>query len=118
MTYQVDFPPDLERRLSAKATQTGQGVVDIIQTAVVQFMEEDTDVPSNGSDTWSDAKDARRCDLIDRDIAGTISESERAELMRLEAQANEYFDQIAPPPIKGMQRLHQQLLLNRARRSQ
>ena len=41
----------------------------------------------NGSGDWTDEKDDRRCDLIDRDIAGTLTEEERAELAELKCEA-------------------------------
>jgi hypothetical protein len=70
----------------------------------------------NGGDAgaWSDQKDARRCELIDKDIAGTISDEERTELTVLERQANEYYDAVAPPPMEGARQLHQTLLNRRA----
>jgi hypothetical protein len=110
MTYQVDLPPDVERRLSAKADETGQEIAQVIQAAVVRYVEDvDNGVP-NGDGDWTDDKDARRCELIDKDIAGTITAVEHEELTRLERQANQHFDRIAPPPIDGARRLHQQLL--------
>lgn len=63
---------------------------------------------SNGD--WTEEKNARRCALIDKDIAGTITDEERVELAKLEWQGNEYYDQVAPPPIDGARALHQQLL--------
>lgn len=116
MTYQLTLPPDIERRLSARASESGQDVLQLIQAAVVQFVA-DTPVKSdNGNTEWSSGKDARRCELIDRDISGTISDAERQELAGLELEANAHFDAVAPPPIEGARRIHQQLLSSRARR--
>ena len=114
MKHEVDLPEDVERRLSAKASQTGQDVVHLIRIAVVRFVDEDIRPASNGD--WSDAMQARRSELIDRDIAGTATIAERAELIELDRLANEHFDAIAPPPFEGAQRLHQQLINNRASR--
>lgn len=116
MSYQVTLPPDIERRLSTKASETGQDVVHLIQTAVVQFVEREQVTPHNGDGDWSAEMDVRRCDLIDRDISGTITAAERAELAVLQQRASEHFDRIAPPPIEGARRLHQQLVTSRARR--
>ena len=65
---------------------------------------------------WSDELQARRCEFIDKDIAGTTTVAERAELIELDRLANEHFDTVAPPPFEGAQRLHQQLIHNRASR--
>ena len=112
MKYEVDLPADVDRRLSDKASQTGQDVVHLIRIAVGRFVDEEIRPASNGS--WSDELRTRRSELIDKDIAGTATVEERAEMMELDRLANEHFDMVAPPPIEGARRLHQQLLKNRA----
>jgi hypothetical protein len=59
---------------------------------------------------WSAEKDARRCELIDKKIQRTIDAAEACELGELQSEAMEHFDRIAPPPIEGARRLHEQLL--------
>ena len=59
---------------------------------------------------WTDAKNERRCDLIDKDIEGTILPSERRELEELQQQMLAYRRKMAPLPLKEAQRLHQELL--------
>jgi len=112
MKYEVDLPPDVERRLSDKASQTGQDVVHLIRIAVGRFVDEEIYLPANGA--WSENMDARRSELIDKDIAGMATAAERAELNDLDRRANEHFDRVAPPPIEGARLLHQKLLQNRA----
>lgn len=63
--------------------------------------------------SWSEEGERRRRELIDKDIQGTIATDERLELERLDRLANEYFDEIAPPPMDGARRLHDHLM-NRA----
>jgi len=63
--------------------------------------------------TWTESVNDRRCELIDKDIAQTISVDERVELAVLERQADAYFDKIAPPPMAGVKELHQELLNKR-----
>jgi hypothetical protein len=62
------------------------------------------------SELWTEEKNDRRCELIDKDIEGTISESEELELERLQERFHEYLDTVAPPPMEGARRLHQELL--------
>jgi hypothetical protein len=114
MKYEVELPPDVDRRLSDKASQTGQDVVDLIQVAVGRFVDEEIGHTGNGA--WSDEMQSRRSELIDRDIAGTATAAERAELVELDRLANEHFDKVAPPPLEGARRLHQQLLDDRGLR--
>jgi hypothetical protein len=59
---------------------------------------------------WSDEKNARRIELIDKKIAGTIAPTESVELAMLQRQAEAHFDETAPPPMDGVAELHQQLL--------
>ena len=68
---------------------------------------------SNGNGGWTAEKEGRRRDLIDKDIAGTITVEERAELAALDLQGNQHYDKIAPRPIEGARRLHRQLLNQR-----
>jgi len=71
------------------------------------------DLVGDPNGEWTDEKETRRRDLIDKDIAGTITDDERAELAILDRQGNEHYDRIAPRPIEGVRRLHQELLKNR-----
>jgi hypothetical protein len=63
---------------------------------------------SNGE--WTDEKNRRRVELIDKKIAGTITTLESVELASLQEQAEAHFDQVAPPPMQGVTELHRQLL--------
>jgi hypothetical protein len=113
MKHQVDLPADIEQRLSAKASETNQDIPQLIRLAVARFVDADADAEPNGR--WSENAQQRRLELIDKDIAGTITAAERVELVRLDRLANEHFDRVAPPPTEGARRLHQQLIKNRAR---
>lgn len=66
------------------------------------------DGPNDGD--WSDELNERRFDLIDKDIQGNITTEERFELAELQRKAVAYRDRVAPLPIEGARRLHQQLL--------
>jgi hypothetical protein len=59
---------------------------------------------------WSEEKNARRIALIDKKIQGTLSSDELPEFESLQAQAIAYRDRVAPLPIEGAKRLHQELL--------
>ena len=72
MKYEIDLPADIQHCLSARANETGQDVVHLIQLAVTRFVSEE--VGANGDDSqWTQDKDDRRCELIDREIAGVPS---------------------------------------------
>ena len=59
---------------------------------------------------WTEANNARRCELIDRQIQSTITPEEGAELDRLQRALRSYLDQVAPLDLEGARRLHAKLL--------
>ena len=64
---------------------------------------------------WSEEKNNRRCDLIDRQIEGNLSPEERIELDDLQRQAIAYRDLMVPLPTEGARRLHRELLAKKRR---
>jgi hypothetical protein len=67
-------------------------------------------VRNTSASNWTNEKNHRRCELIDREIAGTISTPEAAELDDLQAQMLTYRQEIAPLPLDDLRRLHHDLL--------
>lgn len=69
---------------------------------------------TNGTPTapadWTDAKNARRCELIDRKYAGTLTPQEGIELAGLQDEMLRYRQHMAPLPLEEARHLHQQLL--------
>jgi hypothetical protein len=59
---------------------------------------------------WTEAKNDRRCDLIDREIAATLTPGEAVELHRLQREMLRYRRRTAPLPLDDARRLHQELL--------
>ena len=66
--------------------------------------------PSNGEEPWTEAKNQRRCDLIDRKYAGSLTPPEAVELAQLQEQMLRHRQRVAPLPLEDARRLHQQLL--------
>jgi predicted transcriptional regulator len=110
----VELPDHIEQRLAEKAAASGEDVGHLIRGAVGRFVEEEVAAAANGE--WSAEAERRRRMLIDRDIAGTITQEEQRELARLDRMANEHFDRVAPPPIEGARRLHAELVRKRGDR--
>jgi hypothetical protein len=59
---------------------------------------------------WSNDKNRRRATLIDKEIAGTLSEDEALELEDLQAQMLAFRRHVAPLPLDDLRALHQELL--------
>jgi hypothetical protein len=59
---------------------------------------------------WTAEKNARRCELIDRELDGIITPSETAELESLQNQMRSYVNRVAPLPLDEVRKLHEELL--------
>ena len=59
---------------------------------------------------WTDAKNDRRCELIDRKYAGTLTPEQTIELHTLQEEMHRFLDRVAPLPLSETRRLHQDLL--------
>ncbi|HEV3079576.1 MAG TPA: hypothetical protein VGY66_07345, partial [Gemmataceae bacterium] len=62
------------------------------------------------SGTWTEAKNNRRCALVDREIDRTLTPEEAAELAVLQEQFFKERRKLAPVPLEDLRRLHQDLL--------
>lgn len=63
--------------------------------------------PASDDGNWSDEKNARRGELIDRKYCSGISPDEAVELARLQDQMLRYRQLVAPLPLEDARRLHQ-----------
>jgi hypothetical protein len=61
------------------------------------------------ADDWTAATDARRCDLIDREVDGTLTEAERTELEDLQEQMLRHRHRVAPLPLAHARQLLEEL---------
>jgi hypothetical protein len=64
----------------------------------------------NGDEEWTEAKNQRRCDLINRQYAGGLTLVETTELDHLQEEMLRYRKRVAPLPIEAARRLYQKLL--------
>jgi hypothetical protein len=68
--------------------------------------------PSNGAPPeveWTDAKNQRRCDLIDREIDESLTPDERIELEDLQEQMLRHRHRVAPLPLAHARQLLEEL---------
>jgi len=66
---------------------------------------------------WTEAKNARRCALIDREIDATLTPEEAAELQVLQQQMLRERRRLAPVPLDDLRRLQQELLTKAQKQS-
>jgi hypothetical protein len=73
--------------------------------------------PANGEGAveWNEEKNARRCELIDKKIAGTLTLDAALELQVLQDEVLRYRQRVAPLPLEEARQLHRVLLEKAAR---
>jgi hypothetical protein len=59
---------------------------------------------------WTDEKNRRRCELIDRKYDHGLSPTEEGELALLQDALYRHIDKVAPLPLDAARGLHQELL--------
>jgi hypothetical protein len=74
------------------------------------------DEPLEEHRAWSEAKNARRCALINKEIDGTLSAREAVELHLLQREMLAHRRKVAPLPSAEARELRQALLANARRR--
>ena len=67
-------------------------------------------MPETESETWTEAANQRRCDLIDRKYAGGLTPAETSELALLQAQMLRHRQRVAPLPLEDARCLYKELL--------
>lgn len=66
--------------------------------------------PAGANEPWTEQKNARRCSLIDKEIAGTLTPEESVELHGLQQEMLRHRRRTAPLPLEDARRLHRELL--------
>jgi hypothetical protein len=66
--------------------------------------------PETEENTWTEPKNQRRCDLIDRKYQGKLTPVEACELARLQALMLRHRQRVAPLPLEDALRLCKELL--------
>ena len=59
---------------------------------------------------WTSEKNHRRCELVDKEIEGTLWLAEEAELEILQGEMLAHRRKVAPLPLSDLRELHQELL--------
>lgn len=67
---------------------------------------------------WTDEKNHRRCELVDKEIDGTISLDQQIELENLQAKMLAFRRQVAPLPLNDLRKLHEELLREAANQAE
>lgn len=72
-------------------------------------------VVAAGDGEWTEAKNERRCVLIEKEIDGDLTTAEAIELHALQQAMLNYRNKVAPLPIAAIRKLHDELLAKAGR---
>src|SRR5665213_857347 len=112
----LDAEDDRVKQFFRSLPLDSQGsVLELEGRAVACILPAVPDQIENGGEEWTEAKNARRCDLIDREIAGTLRPEEAAELHQLQQEMLRHRRRVAPLPLEDARKLYQQLLAQASR---
>jgi hypothetical protein len=114
----LDTQPEVVRQFVLALSASADGVVlesEGRPVACVVPPPKSTDGASAQAEEWSEEKNRRRCELIDRKYDHSLSPAEEAELALLQDAMYRLVDKVAPLPLDAARSLHQELVQKAAR---
>jgi hypothetical protein len=113
----LDTQPDVVRQFVLALTGHGEGAVLESDGQPVACLVPPPQSAEAGEQQgeWTEVKNRRRCELIDRKYDHGLNASEQAELALLQDAMHRYIDRVAPLPLAAARGLHQELLEKAAR---
>ena len=105
----LDKQHEAVKRFFLSLPADSQGSVVELNGLAVACVVPVSPAPEENGD-WTQAKNERRCDLIDKEIDGTLTPAEAVELQALQQAMLSYRNKVAPLPIAAARRLHDELL--------
>ena len=93
----------------------GGSVVELEGRPVARVLPASPPEDPKESPAWAPEQNRRRCELIDQKYARGLTPAEEAELAALQEAMHRFIDAVAPLPIEGARKLHQELMEKAAR---
>ena len=104
-TLEKQLAPVAQGRKNIADVQTGQGKIIVLSQkmgdryrTVLEYMAQQiaNEPPPKRANGWTDEKNARRVELINKKFNGGLTAPERKELRVLQAEVQRYAEQVAP----------------------
>jgi hypothetical protein len=112
----LDKEDEVVKQFVLSLSVDANGSVPVLEGRAVACVVPVFEEPPKVSGAWSEAKNARRCALIDKEINGRLSAKDAVELHRLQREMLAYRRKIAPLPLAKARALRQELLTKAKRR--
>lgn len=97
------------RVLKASHQQLKDKADDVDETDETDETDEANAVCASAVQTWTEKKNDRRCDLINKEIDSTLTVAEKCEVEQLQREMLAYRQKVAPLPLEEVRALHQHL---------
>ena len=104
------YDESVKRFVLAVSGEPGGALLEIDGRVVARVLPVLPLAESSPNGAWTHEKNTRRCELVDKVIAGTLLSEEGEELARLQREMLDYRRRVAPLPLDEARKLHQQLL--------
>jgi hypothetical protein len=109
--FNLNAAPEMVRNVLLPLSLDQGGTAVELNGHVVAYILPKPVLPAASDEPWTDAKNARRFELIDRKYDGpALSYEEEIELLQLQEQSQRYVRRIAPLPLDAARKLHGELL--------
>jgi hypothetical protein len=112
----LDTQPEVVRQFVLALSAPGEGA--ILESAgrpVACLVAPPQSPDASQPGEWTEEKNRRRCELIDRKYDHGLSPAEEGELALLQDAMYRFIDKVAPLPLDAARSLHQELLQKVAR---
>ena len=99
-TLQINLPDSVHDALKKCAEREGVSIDHYVAEALSEKLARETQrnqTCSEENSPWTDEDNARRCELIDKHIQQTITDTERNELEVLQRRLRRHLDAVATP---------------------
>ena len=111
MTLTITLDEELASRFEERAKSERVSVDQLARQALTSFAAKQMASPP--TEPWTNEKNTRRCQLIDRLISGDISAMEREDLERLQLELRGHLNRETPFDLEGARSVHRTLLPGR-----
>jgi len=108
MTLTIDLDDELASRLEKRARSECVPMNQLAHQALASFAAKEIN-PIPSDEPWTKEKNARRCELIDRQISGATTAGEREELDRFQAELRLHLNRDAPFNLDTARAVHREL---------
>lgn len=114
----LDVQPDSVKKVLLPLSLDRTGTAVEVNGHVIAYILPKPKSNGHADEPWTDAKNDRRCGLIDKKYNGEpLTLDEELELAELQEEVSRHVRRVAPLPLDSARKLHQELLVKASKKS-